>query len=574
MKKILFTVLIASIYITKAYTQTYSVNTTCSNSFTDISTTGTATGLADDGYVNVTMPFSFTFYGSSSTSLRISNNGAILFGVTTGTINSANSAITAGSPSAIFPFWDDLYTGGNVYYQTIGTTPNRKFIIQWNRNHLSCTSGNINVEAVLSETTNEINFLYQDLLFDASCTSYNSGSSATVGIKGASSVNQFSYNTSFSNTCISYLPCNAPAATITKTCAPNYLSYSLSVDVTSLGDATGVDITNGTTTYFSNVGLGTYTIPSITTATTIYIQNHAVPSCKMSQAIAMCDVCSSSTTLPTDECVNAPLIDLSQPFAGSTNCTYTASAGSPSACGQSIENDSWIKFIAASTNVEMDFTVGDCNLNFGVQLAVFSGACGGLTLLTGSCVSPSPTPNENTTGTWNFSGLTIGNTYYIRIDGYAGDKCPYFFTPISGVVITPPNDLCADAIVLTCGSSDTASNILATATDAPTACSGGGSTSKGVWYKFVGTGQSVTISTDDANTNFDTEINVFSGTCGSLTCVGGDDDSGSGTTSSYTFSATNGITYYVYVDGKGTAQGQFKISLSCVGCSANPGTWN
>jgi hypothetical protein len=364
-----------------------------------------------------------------------------------------------------------------------------------------------------------------------------------------------------------------PQGTITKTCASNMLTYDATVNINSLGGATGANILVGAITHRTNVGVGTYTITGISTSSTVYVQDVSNSFCGFNQSFPMCDPCTDAPSLPADECVNAPLIDLSQPFVGSTNCTYTASVGSPSGCG-TIENDSWMKFIAASTNVEMDFTVGDCNLNFGVQLAVFSGSCGAFSLLSGSCVNPSPTPNENSTGTWNFSGLTVGNTYYIRIDGYAGDKCPYFFTPISGVVITPPNDLCADAITLTCGSSDTASNILATATDAPTACSGGGTTSKGVWYKFVGTGQSVTVSTDNSTTNFDTEINVFSGTCGALTCVGADDDSGAGTTSTYTFTATNGTTYYVYVDGKGTAVGQFKISLSCVGCSANPGTWN
>jgi tryptophan synthase beta subunit len=129
-------------------------------------------------------------------------------------------------------------------------------------------------------------------------------------------------------------------------------------------------------------------------------------------------------------------------------------------------------------------------------------------------------------------------------------------------------------MVLTCGDSDIASNILATDTDAPTACSGGGTTAEGVWYTFTGTGQEVTISTDNAGTNFDTQINIFSGTCGSLVCVGGDDDSGTGTTSTYTFTAANGTDYYIYVDGDGAAEGQFEISLSCADvCIANPGTW-
>jgi len=408
---------------------------------------------------------------------------------------------------------------------------------------------------------------------------YNNVANQTISVY-STSANQCGTSTS---TTRNYKPrvqltigatCNAPIATITKTCATDFASYSLAVNVTDLGDATGVDITDGTTTYETNVGLGTYTISGLTTGKTIYVQDNADVACKYSEAFAICNICTDAPSLPTDECADAPLIDLTQPFAGSTSCSYTASAGSPSGCG-TIENDSWMTFIAASSDVEIEFQVGTCSSGYGIQLVVFSGSCGSLSELAGSCVNPaSDGYNSGTTSSWIFSGLTIGNTYYIRIDGYAGDLCDYWFTPISGVVITPANDLCADAMTLACGGSDIASNILATATDAPTACSGGGTTSKGVWYTFTGTGQEVIISTDNAGTNFDTDINIFSGSCGSLSCIGGDTDSGTGTTSSYTFTATNAVTYFIYVDGNGATEGQFEISLTCTGCNANAGSWN
>ena len=362
---------------------------------------------------------------------------------------------------------------------------------------------------------------------------------------------------------------DGPQVTITKTCSSDLSSYSLDVQVIDLGTATGVDITDGTTTYQTNVGLGTYTIAGLTAATTIFVTDNA-GTCGYSEAIPMCDICADSPSLPSDECATAPLIDLSQPFSGSTNCSYTVSAGSPGGCG-SMDNDSWISFIAADTDVEMDYTIGDCQNDDGIQLSVFGGSCGSLSLLSGSCVNPT---GEQLTGTWNFSGLTVGNTFYIRIDGYAGDLCDYSFTPISGVVITPSNDSCFTATSLICGGTDISNNILATDEDAPTACSGGGTTGKGVWYSFTGTGQAVTISTDAPTTNFDTEINIYEGPCTSLVCIGGDDDSGTGTTSEYTFTPANGTEYFIYVDGKGSAEGQFEISLTCSTCAANAGSWD
>ncbi len=268
----------------------------------------------------------------------------------------------------------------------------------------------------------------------------------------------------------------------------------------------------------------------------------------------------AATDAPDDECAGAPLIDLSQPFAGSTNCSYTPSVGSPTTCGN-IENDSWMSFVAGDTDVELEFDIGDCVNDYGVQLAIFSGSCGSLTQIVGSCVNPT---GELITGNWAFSGLTIGDTYYIRIDGYANDLCDYWFTPVSGIVVTPPNDLCENAITLTCGSTDIQSTVLATDPDKPTACTGGGTTDKGIWYVFTGDGSSMTISTDYAGTNFDTQINIFTGTCGAFSCVSGDDDGGTGTTSSYTFTAVNGTDYYVYVDGDGVAEGQVETGLTCV----------
>jgi hypothetical protein len=367
--------------------------------------------------------------------------------------------------------------------------------------------------------------------------------------------------------------CNPASANITQTCAGDNLSYDLEVEITAMLDASNVDIIIGGTTEESSVGVGTYTYTGLTSGTTVEVVDDSDPTCVYTEVVQMCDLCIIPTA-PSDECAGAPLIDLSQPFEGSTDCSYTASVGNPENCG-SIENDSWISFIAGSTDVEMDYTIGDCDPNGdGVQLSVFSGTCGSLVDLPGSCVNPT---GENVTGTWNFTGLTVGDTYYIRIDGYAGDLCDYYFEPVSGVVITPPNNACDDAIALNCGDSDIASNILADAVDSPTGCAGGGTPGDGVWYSFIGDGSEVTISTDNPGTNFDTEINIFEGPCTSLTCIGGDNDGGVGMTSSYTFNTTNGTEYFIFVDGDGTAAGQFEVNLDCTTappCDADAGAWD
>ncbi len=279
--------------------------------------------------------------------------------------------------------------------------------------------------------------------------------------------------------------------------------------------------------------------------------------------------------IPTNECVDAPMIDLSQPFLGSTSCSYDVSNnenlnGSPCS-GHGMDNDSWIKFQAAATEIELEVEVGTCSGgNSGIQLAVFSGDCAtGLDEIPGSCAGPGTYPdNAETIFVWNFTGLTIGAEYIIRIDGYAGQDCDYWFTPISGIVIIPPNDDCEDALELTCGGANLVSNIMATEGTLPIGCTGGGTPSKGVWYTMTGTGEVFTVSTDNPGTNFDTELNVYIGSCASLVCIGGDDNGGTGTTSEFTFTSVNGTEYYVYVDGNGASEGQLEIGLTCTGISS------
>ena len=52
------------------------------------------------------------------------------------------------------------------------------------------------------------------------------------------------------------------------------------------------------------------------------------------------------------------------------------------------------------------------------------------------------------------------------------------------------------------------------------------------------------------NSGLDTRVHIYSGTCGSLVCEGGDDDSGDGFLSVATFNATTGTTYYIAFDDR------------------------
>lgn len=158
-------------------------------------TDGTALTLSDDGEANVTLPFAFTFYGVSATDLRIGNNGAALFNATSGNVPFINDPLAmTGVNNLIAPFWDDLDDEtGALYYKTVGSAPNRRFVAQWhNRPHYNGV-GAMTAQMILYEGTNNLKFQYQDVIFGNS--SFDRGASATVGIRqNSANYLQYSYN--------------------------------------------------------------------------------------------------------------------------------------------------------------------------------------------------------------------------------------------------------------------------------------------------------------------------------------------------------------------------------------------
>ena len=145
---------------------------------------GTNLFLGDDGEASLTLPFPFTFYGKTSTALRVGNNGLVLFGATSGEISHLNTPLgSANQDYLLAPFWDDLDSDtGLVTWKVLGSAPHRQFVVAWiSRPHYS-NIGNATFEMVLYEGSSSIKFQYQDVSFDHA--SYDSGASATVGIRG------------------------------------------------------------------------------------------------------------------------------------------------------------------------------------------------------------------------------------------------------------------------------------------------------------------------------------------------------------------------------------------------------
>ena len=130
-------------------------------------TTGTALAAGDDGSTAATIPFTFNFFGTNYTTVYIGNNGYVNFGtqLTSGdyTPVSIPTASSSSVPAAMIAmFWADLNSGygGNIKYTTVGSAPNRKFVISYNNvagyDVATYTSNYNNGQIVLYEGSNMI----------------------------------------------------------------------------------------------------------------------------------------------------------------------------------------------------------------------------------------------------------------------------------------------------------------------------------------------------------------------------------------------------------------------------------
>lgn len=134
----------------------------------------------------------------------------------------------------------------------------------------------------------------------------------------------------------------------------------------------------------------------------------------------------------------------------------------------------------------------------------------------------------------------------------------------------PPNDTCANAITIT-GDGVISGTTAGAATESVPFCGSASSTSPGVYYVFTdmsGTGSMMSVSTC-TGTSWDSKISVFTGSCGSFTCVDGNDDS-CGLQSQVDFMTDGSSTYYVLVHGFGGANGPFELTVSGFPVPAGP----
>lgn len=165
---------------------------------------GTGTEIAgltsqDDAAVPVAIGFDFTFYGHTRSNVFVSSNGLLLFDSASAECD--NVCIPDGTDPQAFiaAFWDDLDLGNNtndgrVYSRTLGTAPNRQFVVEWYRvPHLDDVDSRFTFEAILYEGAGEGEIKVQYQTMSNGLGFFADGRAATLGIEDNSATRGVEY---------------------------------------------------------------------------------------------------------------------------------------------------------------------------------------------------------------------------------------------------------------------------------------------------------------------------------------------------------------------------------------------
>jgi len=250
--------------------------------------------------------------------------------------------------------------------------------------------------------------------------------------------------------------------------------------------------------------------------------------CVLSYPTPINDLCASAVALtPSSNCVTT-----TGSFSGSSN------TGTSTSCSASSLQDVWYSFVATDPTMSVSITNGVV-VNLGME--IITGSCSGTSFVCDN--SSSSTSSE----VYLNNNFTVGQTYYVRV---YHNELVLLTTSFNICVLsypTPVNDVCASAVALTpstncvttTGSFSGSSN-----TGTSTSCSA--SSLQDVWYSFVATDPTMSISiTNGVVVNLGMEI--ITGSCSGTSFVC--DNSSSSTSNEFYQSNTFtvGQTYYVRV---------------------------
>lgn len=248
--------------------------------------------------------------------------------------------------------------------------------------------------------------------------------------------------------------------------------------------------------------------------------------------------CPDGSVSTNDLCIDAVAVACNDTFTGNTSVATDTN-------GNDIP-DVWYSYTGTVAGQNVTFSLCD-GTGFDSVLRVFD-ACDGAEI----------DVNDDFCGTQSQLTFTSdgSSTYLIMVEGSDGDSGAFSLTVSCDPDNPAENDLCDDAIPITCGEF-----ILG---DTSTSTDTGGNLASDVWYSYTGDGESlpITLSLCGDETGFDSVIRVFE-VCGGAE-IGMNDDF-CGEQSELTFTSDGTSTYLIMIEGSGSAStsGAFRLAVSC-----------
>ncbi|XOV66847.1 MAG: fibronectin type III domain-containing protein [Fluviicola sp.] len=185
--------------------------------FIDISATGVNMNINYNGEAPIDpLPFNMLFQNTPITNMTVGNNGGVVLGNPTANIGAGGNFTTL--PDGSLFAWGDLLDDetGDVYWQQIGTSPNSVLVVQWN--NINNAFGNIASPTVtfqmqFDEATQEIFYVYDDVVFGGGNAGDDFGANADIGLSGPNQDITLSVNDPTflqENTCARFYYTNCP----------------------------------------------------------------------------------------------------------------------------------------------------------------------------------------------------------------------------------------------------------------------------------------------------------------------------------------------------------------------------
>ena len=486
------------------------------------STTGGATSYDVGGsYISLPTTSRFTFNGILITALTMTDDGALWlnpstttrgFGVT-GPISSTGTA--NGVISAMGMDLRSTQLSGQVYqrrWQDVGS----EVVFQWQNaaRYLLSTTERFSFQIRINKTTGVIQVVYGNMTSIANSTSRQ----PQVGLRGTTNAD---YN-------------NRRLTTTIPDASPNW------------------GAPNGTTRGTSNAHNCRFT--------------SGTPSCIPTLGLTFIWTPGASSTPTNDLVCGATTISCGGSLNGTTINATNSGTGENTTCGTS-QTQPGVWYVIAGTGQQM--TASLCATAWDSKISIYSGPnCSSLTCIGG--IDDNGPSCTGTAASYSFP-TSIGTNYYIKVHGYSSTNNFTISLTCSAPPTPPSNDICSNATSLPCGTS----NLAGSTTNAVSESSPLGYGSQyGVWYSFVGDGNSTTIS---AYSTIDLGLVIMTGSgCSGFGLVNFTDNFGTFSTESHTFNTINGQTYYVYVAhylNSSTITGNFTISRTCpTPCNTTPST--